>query len=81
MKETQWQLEVILSEFGRAAMTTFTPLEIARGYVVAFPHMFDVIQTGGHLGAPVTLFIHQLFKPSATSLAGLNGAVSLGSSL
>ena len=44
-------MEVILAEFGCEAMNTFTALEIARGYVVAHPHMFDVIQVGGHIGA------------------------------
>jgi len=69
VKETQWQLELILSEFGRAAMSTFTPLEIARGYAVAFPHMFDVIQIGGHLGAPEGLCVHRLCEPTTASLA------------
>ena len=44
-------MEVILAEFGCEAMNTFTALEIARGYVVAHPHMFDVIQIGGYIGA------------------------------
>ena len=51
VKDTQRQVEVLLADFGCAAMDTFTPLEIARGYVVAHPHMFDVIQTGGYISA------------------------------
>ena len=51
VKDTQRQVEVILAEFGCEAMNTFTALEIARGYVVAHPHMFDVIQIGGYIGA------------------------------
>ena len=72
LKETQLQLELILSEFGRAAMNTFTPLEIARGYAVAFPHMFDVIQIGGHLGARKSPLPQRLCKPTMASFAGLD---------
>ncbi len=51
VKDTQRQVEVLLADFGCAAMDIFTSLEIARGYVVAYPHMFDVIQIGGYISA------------------------------
>ena len=79
VKETQWQLELILSEFGRAAMNTFTPLEIARGYAVAFPTCSTSSRSAAtSVRARPSSSLQRLCKPT---MASFTGAISSCSSL